>query len=187
VKRERLRPLVHAGMLAFVLLLPVLGGRGMAATAGAALVLNLFVLPRTAFGRSLRREGEPRFGGLVTYPLGVMAAFLLFPSGTAAAAWAAMALGDPAAAWAGRRFWAGAAAFLLAAWTAMAGTMAALAALGTWPGVRPFDSLDAVAIVLVWTGAGALAGALAESLDLGIDDNLPVALAAGGTLALVSP
>ena len=39
----------------------------------AALALNAFVLPRTAFGRALSREGEPRWNGLLSYPLAVAA------------------------------------------------------------------------------------------------------------------
>lgn len=185
-------------MLGFVLLLPVLGGRGMAAAAGAALLLNALVLPRTALGRALRREGERPFGGLLTYPLGVLLAFLLLPPAAAAGGWAALALGDPAAGLVGGRFggaaplpwnrrksWPGLLACGTASWAGMLGVLAALGALGAWP--LPPDLDGGVLVpVLAWTLAGAAAAALAESLDLGLDDNLPVILAAGGTLALLA-
>jgi len=200
VTRFPLRPAVHAALLPAVLLLPAIGGTGMAAVAGAAALANLVVLPRTPFGRALRREGEPLLGGLVTYPLAVMLGFLLFPPVAAAGGWAALAVGDPAAAWAGRRAggraplpwnprksWAGSAAFAAAAGAGILATLAALAALGTWPGIDPLRLPgDAPLLALGFAASGALAGAVAESLDLGLDDNLPVLLGTGGTLALLA-
>ena len=186
------RPVVHAGMLGFAWLTPLLGPRGMAGVALAALLLNAFVLPRTALGRALARPGEPRWNGLLSYPLGVALLYALFPPEAAVAAWAVLALGDPMAAWAGRHNpggpripwnrgksvgWAGAILLAATAVPAVAGLARERIGADGWT----------IAVFLGWTAAGALAGAVAETLDLGIDDNLPVALAAGGALALLSP
>ncbi len=195
------RPLVHAGMLGFAFLAPVLGSRGMAAMGLAALALNAFVLPRTALGRSLARPGEPRWNGLLSYPLAVALLFALFPSEAAVAAWAILALGDPAATLAGsggrggprlpwnpRKTLGGSVTFLSAAIPgALLVTAWSLPEVMGMPRDRLFGDAGVLAIYAGWIAAGALAGAAAESLDLGIDDNLPVALAAGGTLALLAP
>lgn len=193
---------MHAAVLGFVFLTPWLGSRGMVAMAALATVLNAFVLPRTAFGRSMAREGE-RFGGLVTYPLAVTLLFLLFQPSVAAGAWAILALGDPAAAWVGGRMkgspripWngrksvAGSAAFAL---VGAAGAVAVVLLLGQGPAAVSGDgaeraraAADLTSTALVaWSAAGVV-GALAESLPLRIDDNLPVALAAAMTGAVLS-
>jgi len=196
-----LRPAVHAAMLVFVLLTPVLGRWGMAGTALLALLLNALLLPRTALGRSLGRPGEPRWNGLLSYPLAVALCYALFPPEAAAGAWAAMALGDPAAALAGRRSggrrrlpWNprksldGSLAFLLVAAAAIpAVLLLALPEVGGIPRAALLGDPGALAVLLAWSLAGAAAGAVAESLRLPLDDNLPVGLAAGGVLALLAP
>lgn len=177
-----LRPLVHAGMLGFAFLGPVLGRWGMAEVAFAAFLANLLLLPRTSFGRALRREGEPRWNGLVAYPLAVALAYAIFQPEVAATAWAVMAVGDPAATLVGtarpwkvrlfhnrRKSAAGSLAFLLAAWAGAFGVLAVC------------ERGDPVPLVLVGAVA-ALAGAVVESLPIPGDDNLPVVLAAGGAL-----
>lgn len=194
MSRPWLRPAVHAGMLGFAFLLPVLGPRGMALTAGIAALLNAFLLPRTAFGHALRREGEGRFGGLVTYPLAVSLAYLLFWRGYATLAWATMALGDPAAAlvgsvherwprvpWNRRKTLIGSAAFLVAAW---GGSLAVGFLLLVFGGGHDLDSLLLYAIA---TGPGALVGAVVESIPIPWDDNLPVVLAVAGFYAFFIP
>jgi dolichol kinase len=172
----------------------------MAGMALLALLANAFLLPRTAFGRALARPGEPRWNGLLSYPAAVAAAYALLPPEAAAGAWAAMALGDPAAAFAGgraggrgrlpwnpRKTLAGSAAFLLSAW---AGIALVVAAAFPAPGGIPRGALlgdpAALGILALWALCGAAAGALAESLDLPLDDNLPAALASGGVLALLA-
>ena len=196
-----LRPAVHAAMLLFVLLTPVLGRWGMAGVALAALLLNALVLPRTAFGRRLARPGEGRWNGLLSYPAAVALGFAILPPEAAAGAWAAMALGDPAAAWAGRRSggrgrlpWnprksvAGTVTSGAVAWAAVA--LTALAVFPEFRGVpRAVLAADpaALAILLGWALAGAAAGGLAESFDLPFDDNLPVYAATGAALALLVP
>ena len=97
MKGGALRPAVHAGALAFVLLTPLLWKWGMVAIPGAAFLVNLLVLPRTAFGRALAREGEGRWNGLVAYPLAVALGYAFFDPLIVAIAWAVMAAGDPAA------------------------------------------------------------------------------------------
>ena len=188
MKREFLRPAVHAGALGFVFLEPVLGRWGMAGTAAAVTLLNLLVLPRTALGKSLRREGEPLVNGQVTYPLAVAAAYALFPYPGPAVAWAVMALADPAASvlassepwnarlpWNRRKSVMGTFSFLLVA------EIAAVAVLmATHEGPIGYDARMMqlhIAAVL------ALVGAIVESLPLPIDDNLPIVLAVGGAFA----
>ena len=183
-----LRPATHAGMLGFVALTPVLGKWGMAGVALAALGLNAFLLPRTSFGRALARPGEPRWNGLLSYPLAVAVAYALFPPGVAALAWTAMALGDAAAgalgearAWKARIPWnrrksiAGSLAFLGAAGAGLA------------VGLHLVDAPPAAAALppLAVAGAVALLGAIVETLEIPPDDNLPVALAVGGALLLL--
>lgn len=195
------RPVVHAGMLGFAWLTPFFGRWGMVGVALAALLLNAFVLPRTAHGRALARPGEPRWNGLLSYPLGVALLYALFPPEAAVAAWAVLALGDPMAAWAGRHNpggpripWnrgksiAGTITFFTVGWAgAVLLAATAVPAVAGLPRERIGADGLTIAVFLGWTAAGALAGAVAETLDLGIDDNLPVALAAGGALALLSP
>jgi len=192
VTRETLRPLVHAGALAFVCFVPVLGRWGTVGLAGAAFLANLLVLPRTPLGRGLAREGERRWNGTVSYPLAVAIGFALFPGWIAAAAWGVMALGDAAASlvggtragalrlpWHGKKSFAGTAAFLVAG---------AAGALGVLVVVFPGESGYALehmpdhlftAIVM-----GTVAAAAVESIPLPVDDNLPILLAAGGGMAL---
>jgi dolichol kinase len=192
MSRAWIRPAVHAGALGFAFLAPVLGRWGMAGAAFAAFLANALLLPRTALGRSLRREGEPRWNGVVTYPLGVSLLFACLRADAAVAGWAVMALGDPAAALVGRRVggpripWnrrkslAGTCAFFAIAWL---GAGAISAAVWGASRERVLGDSESLAIYSCWIAAGAFAGAVVETLDPGVDDNLPVALAAGGTLA----
>jgi len=194
VKREHLRPLVHAGVLGFAALTPVLGRWGMAGAAGAAVLVNLFLLPRTRFGKSLARPGERRFGGLVTYPLSVALAFVLFNGGGGLLAWAILALGDPAASFVGgarnwrlripwnrRKSFAGFAAFLAGG---SAGVILVTGFRALWMGGmdgvgETAFSFEPELLVMV------MLGALAETLPIPPDDNLPVALAAGSGWPLI--
>ncbi len=197
MRRTWLRPVLHAGALGFVFLTPVLGRWGMAATAFAVFLVNALLLPRTELGRSLWREGEPRWNGVLSYPAALTLAFLLFPLDAAVAAWAVMALGDPAAAWAGKRAtgwprvpWnrrksvAGMLAFASTAWIgASLVTACALPSILGIPRSRLLVDGEALAIYACILATGSLVGAVVESLALGIDDNLPVTLAVGAVLS----
>ena len=177
-----LRPAVHAGALGFVFLAPALGKWGMAGAASGAFLVNAFLLPWTPFGRALRREGESWWNGTLSYPLAVALGYALFSEEIAGIAWAVLALGDPAAAlvgglrpwriripWNRRKSVAGSLAFLAVAWAAAAGLLVATSA-----------TADLNGPLLLFLGAMALAGTLAETLPIPPDDNLPVLLAAGG-------
>jgi dolichol kinase len=163
----------------------------MAGGAFAAFLFNLLVLPRTTLGRTLGRDGEPRWNGLVAYPLAVALAYALFHPLIAAVAWAVMALGDPAASLAGsgskggaRIPWnrgksvAGSVAFLFAASSGAFGILCAPCLVQG----RPVE----VAACLVLAGGAAIVGAIVESLPLR-EDNLPVVLATGAALTLALP
>src|SRR5438552_8629906 len=98
------RKAVHAGMGILVLTLRWLDWKAAAVIALAALLFNLFVLPR--FGRGIYRDsGAKRDTGIVSYAAMVLVLIVLFRGRylpIAAAVWAMMAFGDPAAAIAGR-------------------------------------------------------------------------------------
>jgi dolichol kinase len=181
---------VHAAVLGFVLLAPVLGRWGMAGVALAALAANALLLPRTAFGKALARDGEPRWNGLLSYPLAVALGYALFGAETGSLAWAVLALGDPAASLAGgarprsaripwnrRKSLAGTAAFAAAA-------AAGVVAVGCL--ALPGGPVPPGAGLLGAAAAMALAGALAETLPIPPDDNLPILLAAGGARLLLA-
>src|SRR5512132_2475336 len=87
----------------FALTLRWLDWRLAAALAAAALLFNLFVMPR--IGRGIYRDAaRKRDAGIVAYPAMVLLLILLFRHelGVAAALWAMMAFGDPAASIAGK-------------------------------------------------------------------------------------
>ncbi len=184
------RKAIHAGMGVLALLLAVLDWRGAALLAGAALVFNLFVMPR--IGRAIYRDPtRPRDTGIVAYAAAVLALVLLYRHHLAIAAsvWGMLAFGDPAAAIAGRalggprlpwnsqKTWAGLAANFLVS-----------AAAGMF--LYRFVSLAGPATTTAGTGAvvaAAAAFALLESLRTGIEDNLvaplPASLVLWGSLA----
>ena len=79
---ENARQWVHIGSVGFAFLLRYLTWWQAAALAVAALVFNLFVLPRVG-GRRLYRPVDEARGyplGIVLYPLAVLLAILAFPS-----------------------------------------------------------------------------------------------------------
>lgn len=193
MKREHIRPLVHAGALGFVFLEPMLGRWGMAGTAFVAFLLNAFLLPRTAVGKMLRRPGDPWFNGQLSYPLALAIAYAVFDPVVACIAWTVMALGDPAAfvvgtsrerrvriPWNRRKSLAGSMAFLVVAW---AGSLAALCTRVYWG--RGMGELAEFLAFGALAGIAAVVGTIVESLPLPIDDNLPVVLAVGGAMALI--
>ena len=181
---ETARKAVHIGVGGLAFLLRVLTPAEAAGAAGAAILLNLLVLPRVAPSLFRGEErNEPWRSGVVVYPVAVLLLILLFHHHmeVAAAAWGIMAAGDSAAGLVGLRYgrrripWnrsktvEGSIAFALAA------------ALFSWA-------------VLVWMGRGGaeaalLAGstslfaAFMESLPWRLNDNLTVPLLSGVFLA----
>jgi uncharacterized protein (TIGR00297 family) len=184
------RKAVHAGMGLFALLLRWLSWPAAALCALAALLFNLFVMPR--IGRGIYRDGSrARDTGIVAYAASVLVLILLFRRDlpVAAALWAMMAFGDPAATIAGRalggpglpwnpdKTWTG----LLVNW-AVAGGAAMLFFVATGGPFQPSAGL------VLFLGAGVYA--FVESLRSGLDDNavaaLPTALAVVALASLVS-
>jgi uncharacterized protein (TIGR00297 family) len=175
------RKAVHAGFGLCALTLKWLNWEQAAAVALAALLFNLWGMPR--LGRGIYRDGaKPRDTGIIAYPLMVLVLLVLFRNNIyiVVAVWAMMAFGDSAAAvvgrlvegpslpWNAQKTWVG----LLAAW-AFGGFAAVLAFAFVAGGLEP----AAAAVLLV---GGALYAFL-ESVRAGVDDNLvapiPTALA----------
>ncbi len=172
------RKAVHAGMGLLALTLRWLDWKAAAALALAALLLNLFVMPR--IGRGIYRDpARTRDTGIVAYAVMVLLLVLLFRDRylpIAAAVWAMMAFGDPAATIAGRllrgpvlpwnveKSWAG----LLANW-AVGGAAAVL--VFRFVAAR---RLEPVAVAILVCGAALYA--FLESVRSGLDDNLVAAL-----------
>jgi uncharacterized protein (TIGR00297 family) len=164
----------------FALTLRWLDWKAAAGVALAALLFNLFVLPR--IGRGLYRDsGSKRDVGIVAYPAMVLLLILLFRDRyltIAAAVWAMMAFGDPAAAIAGRllegprlpwnpqKTWAG----IAANWA-----VAGLASVLVFRFVSARRLEPSAAAILV---TGAALYAFLESVRSGADDNLVAALPA---------
>ncbi len=185
-RAEDRRQAVHLAMTGFALALRVLSPSQAALAAGAAIALTWVVLPLA--GRDLRRPGAPFLDGVRLYPVAVLGLVLLLPLPQAAAAWAVLGVGDAASNVVGRRLGrpglvgradrslAGSLAFVLCAGPAALGVHAFVAAAAP-------DGRTALAVA-----AATLAGALAElvPLPLRLDDNLPIAAAAGATLALLA-
>ena len=176
------RKAVHAGMGLFALALRFLTWEQAALCALAALLFNLFVLPR--IGRGIYRDSsKKRDVGIVAYPAMVLALILLFRRelDVVAVVWAMMAFGDPAASIAGRlvegpalpwnpgKTWIG----MLTNWAVS--TVSSLLVLWFYIGAPPAPGV--VAILL----AGAALFAFLESMRTGLDDNIvapiPTALA----------
>ena len=187
---ELARKVVHmaVGLIAFAVrpLGPVLA----ALCALAALLFNLFILPRIG-GRKLWRRAESERGmsvGIVLYPLTVLLLILAFHRHleVAAGVWGILAFGDGMASvvgmaigrhrlpWNPRKSWGGSLAY------ALFGT-AACATLVQWtaPGVYPLGYALAV------SAAAAVFAAALESQPQGLDDNLGVPLLAGLWLFLL--
>ena len=100
------RKLLHVAMGGFALSLRYVEWWHAALLAMAALIFNLFILPRLA-GHLYRPDehvGSAR-SGIVLYPISVLLLVLVFPTrlDIAAAAWAILAVGDGMATIAGRR------------------------------------------------------------------------------------
>ncbi len=184
LRRELLRKTVHMGTGSIALLLRFLGPFWSAVCALAALLMNLFLLPRVG-GRRLWRDAELAAGGsagIVLYPLSVLLLVLLFwrRLEVAAATWGILAFGDGMASvvgmtlgrrklpWNPEKSWAGSGAYALFGTVAAAGLLA-------WTAPGRYDWSFAVAA----GAAAAVFAAVLESLPQGLDDNLGVPLLSG--------
>ncbi len=178
---ELARKVVHMGVGLIAFGLRFLGPFWSAVAAAAALVSNLFLLPRIG-GRRLWREAEVAAGssiGNILYPLSVLLLILIFWQRleVAAAAWGILAFGDGMASVAGmalgreklpwnpRKSWVGTGAYVIC------GALAA-AALLLWTAPGRYS----LAFALAAGFGAALLAALLESLPQGLDDNLGVPL-----------
>jgi len=179
------RKLVHMSMLGFAFLLPILTWVQAAGCAILALLFNLFLLPR--FAADLRKhpaQSSSIWTGVVLYPISVLVLILLYRHHLhiAASAWAILALGDgmasvageslrgPSLPWNGQKTWSGFAAFTIAG-----GVGAYVLTRWVAPALPPGK-------VLIVSVAGALVGAMVESLPIRLDDNASVPLVTGGFL-----
>lgn len=197
------RNLVHAGVF-FVLGVPMLllarsgwpphFGYWAAGFMACGIFVNLFALPRFGWGKRIRREGEGWYSGIALYPAALAVCFLAFPLYAVFAAWAVLACGDAPASFFGRaapryklpwnehKSFAGLIAFMACAFCG--------AYLSLWLLPCPlFLKADGAAeLPYVWTLAvlAAAAGALAESLDTELDDNVRVPFAVALVLLLAA-
>ncbi|MGH9316963.1 MAG: DUF92 domain-containing protein [Thermoanaerobaculia bacterium] len=172
------RKAVHAGMGLFALTLRWLDWKVAALLALAALLFNLFVMPR--IGRGIYRDaGRLRDTGIVSYAAMVLVLITLFRGRylpIAAVVWAMMAFGDPAASIAGRllggpglpwnreKTWIG-----FASNWAVGGSFAVVV---FWFVSARDLAPPAVAILMIGSGLYAFL----ESVRAGIDDNIVAAL-----------
>ena len=151
-----------------------------AAVAAIAVIANWLVLHRIV-GKSVARHERGFDAGIVLYPIAVLLLIVIFRHDLhiAAIGWTTMAFGDGVATLAGKalpiaplpwnrsKSWGGFLAFIIA------GVLGGLAVVA-W--------LDAGSWALVV--AAVLAGAIAESLSLNIDDNLTVPAAAAVAMVI---
>jgi uncharacterized protein (TIGR00297 family) len=182
---ELLRKATHVGMGLIAFALRDLGPLRSAILAAAALVFNLFLLPRIG-GRRMWRQAEHASGsatGIILYPLAVLLLILVFYRRLeiAAAAWGLLAFGDGMATVAGmalgrrklpwnrNKSWAGSIAYVLF------GTAAASVLLLWTAPERGYGWPFALAAA----ACAALLAAALESLPQGLDDNIGVPLVAG--------
>ena len=179
-QREATRRWIHFGFGLCILLLPWLQRWGGVAVAAAAVLYNALLAPGLGLDRAYRRKGERWLSGLTSYPLAVLLLLLLTPLEVAAGAWAVLATLDPVAATVGSRCPRPGVPFNRR--KSLTGTLAGCVA-GT---LGCALALTYMGVEGVWGPAlcAAAAGALAESLPLPFDDNLPVA--AASALALLA-
>lgn len=163
-------------------------GRSYAASVMlAGTLFNMLVLPRLTIGKCIARPNEGFVTGQWLYPLSMTLCFAFFPPFAAMGAWAAMAAGDAAAGYAGRTF-----PYPLLPWnrrktlTGLAGFVIVafpfcFFAIYWCPSGQFLKSNNAPELPFVWTLAvlAAAGGALLESIDSRIDDNLRVPLGVG--------
>jgi dolichol kinase len=185
IPREDFRPLVHAATGLVALGMGVFPRWLNLAGAVLGVVAGWIVIPRTPLEARLRRPGEPFLCGLRTYPVAVLGLVAAFPvAAPAAAAWGVLAFGDAAASIVGRRVpaprvvpgskatWAGTAALVLFGAAGAWGLSSLVSATGGGQPVPP-----------LWCLLAACAAGLVDLVRIPPDDNLPIAAAAGLTIA----
>jgi dolichol kinase len=184
IPRAEYRPLAHAGTALVALGMGVLARWANLTGAALGLLAGWVVIPMTPIEAALRRPGERWLNGVRTYPLAVALLVVFLPATLAATAWAVMAYGDAAASFVGRHVrapsvfghrkatWSGTPAFFVAAALGGWGTGAFVAATGGTP-------LGGPAPVVLAAGVATLA----DLVPWPVDDNVPLAAAAGLTLA----
>src|SRR5438128_1794522 len=168
---ETLRKSIHIGIGFLAVTLKWIPWRLAAAIAALFVVINWLVLHRLV-GKRIARDERGYDAGIVLYPLAVCALIVMFNwhIGLAAVAWVILAFGDGSATLVGRalpiaqlpwnreKSWGGVLAFLVV------GGAAAFAIAMLFDGRPRWEAL-LLAIV---------ASALAESLPLGLNDNVSV-------------
>ena len=180
---ETLRKSIHIAVGLGAIALKFVQWRYVALIAAAFIAINWLLLHRIV-GRGVARHERGWDAGIVLYPAAVCALIVVFNwhIEIAAVAWVLMAFGDGSATLVGRampiaalpwnrqKSWGGMLAFLVA------GGAAAFAIVTLFDGQPRMEAL-LLAIV---------AAAFAESLPLGLNDNVSVPFVAAGVLAAVS-
>lgn len=191
MNREDFRQLVHGGCTVFALALRWTDRTGAMLLAGAAVLFVWVAMPLAGWDRAFRRDAtghvRPRTDGVKVYPVAVLGLVALLPLPLAAAAWGVLGVGDAASNMLGRRL--GRPPFLRRDDRSLAGSLAFVATGGAaatlllaFVAAAPIDGRSALACF-----GAALAGAVAELLTpRRIDDNLPVAAAAGAAMWLLA-
>lgn len=189
MERETKRKIVHIGMVGWAFLTGRIPPVFISGLALAALLFNLFILPRIT-GRALERKEERILGfspGMIAYPAVVLLLSLIFFHSQVflAVAWGAMAFGDGFATVVGKKYgrhpvgrlsdktWEGTLAFILAG---IAGTVLLVFSLPA--GVRlglPAGVWMAVIVLAI------LLSAVSETLRGTVNDNIMVPLTAAFT------
>ena len=185
--RELLRKVVHMGVGGISFAVAYLGPLYSALCALAALLMNLFVLPRVG-GKVLWRQAEEERGaslGIVLYPAAVLALILVFWNHleVAAAIWAVLAFGDgmaslvgmtvggPKLPWNPKKSWSGTFVYWLF------GTLGAATLL--WWTLSRTDQPYVLPFLIAAAAVTALFAAMIESQPIALDDNISVPLLAG--------
>jgi len=194
---ENKRQIIHISMAAFALLLAFLTRWQALACAVAAFLFNWLAMPRIARGTLRPEEKQKGYStGMLMYCVSVFLLILVFPARIAAGAWAVMAFGDGFASLIGVRFgktklgWnpnksrAGFAAFIIAGTT---GAFAFMFFINHYICIVHYEMpqlLSHPGELLALALLASVAAAFAESLDIKLNDNFTVPMAAGLTLWL---
>jgi len=183
ITNERLRKTIHILVGVAAVALKWVPWRWAALVAAAFVVINWFLLHRVV-GKSVSRHTRGTDAGLVLYPAAVCGLIVVFNwhIEIAAVAWVLLAFGDGFAGLIGRampiaplwwnrdKSWGGILGFLVF------GGAAAYATTFFFDHQPPVEAL----LLAIF------AAAIAESLPMGVDDNIVIPVVAGGALAAVA-